>query len=84
MSSSVAGHTVSGTVLDVDATIVICSSDKELAAKTWSYGFHPLLCECFLDATREALSGLLRTGSARVEHHRRSHRGPRPGPGPDP
>jgi Transposase DDE domain group 1 len=63
-SSSVAGHEVPGLVLDVDATIVICHSEKESAAKTWkkSWGYHPLLC--FLDATGEALSGLLRAGNA--------------------
>jgi Transposase DDE domain group 1 len=63
-TSSVAGYSIPGLVLDVDATIVICHSDKELASKTWkrTYGYHPLLC--FLDATGEALSGLLRTGRA--------------------
>jgi hypothetical protein len=61
-TSSVAGYSIPGLVLDVDATIVICHSDKELASKTWkrTYGYHPLLV--FLDATGEALSGLLRTG----------------------
>jgi hypothetical protein len=64
MASSVAGHTVPGIVLDVDATIVICHSDKQSAAKTWkrSFGYHPLLC--FLDATGEALAGILRPGNA--------------------
>jgi Transposase DDE domain group 1 len=63
-TSSVAGHTIAGLVLDVDATIVICHSDKQLASKTWkrTYGYHPLLV--FLDATGEALAGLLRTGRA--------------------
>jgi hypothetical protein len=63
-TSTVAGHPVAGLVLDIDATIVVCHSDKELASKTWkkTYGYHPLLC--FLDATGEALSGLLRTGRA--------------------
>jgi hypothetical protein len=63
-TSSVAGHVIAGLVLDVDATIVICHSDKEFASKTWkrTYGYHPLLV--FLDATGEALSGLLRTGRA--------------------
>jgi hypothetical protein len=43
---------------------VVCHSEKELAAKTWkkSFGYHPLLC--FLDATGEALAGLLRPGNA--------------------
>jgi hypothetical protein len=54
--------------LDIDATIVIAHSDKELASPTWkhSYGFHPLLC--FLDrpeiSSGEGLSGILREGRA--------------------
>jgi hypothetical protein len=33
-------------VLDIDATIVIAHSEKELAAPTWkkTFGFHPLIC----------------------------------------
>ncbi|HEX6969950.1 MAG TPA: IS1380 family transposase [Micromonosporaceae bacterium] len=64
LSSTVDGHAVAGLVLDIDATIVICHSDKQSAAKTWkkTYGFHPLLC--FLDATGEALAGLLRPGNS--------------------
>ena len=51
-------------VLDLDASIVVCHSEKEAATRTWkkTFGFHPLLC--FLDGTREALSGLLREGRA--------------------
>jgi len=54
--------------LDIDATIVIAHSNKELASPTWkqTFGFHPLLC--FLDrpeiAAGEALSGILREGRA--------------------
>ena len=61
---SVGGFAIPGFVLDLDATIVICHSEKEQAAPTWkkTFGYHPLLC--FLDNTREALSGLLRAGSA--------------------
>lgn len=61
---SVAGRKVAGLVLDIDATIVICHSEKESATRTWkkTFGFHPLLC--FLDNTGEALSGLLREGRA--------------------
>jgi hypothetical protein len=64
LSSTVDGHAIAGLVLDIDATIVICHSDKQSAAKTWkkSFGFHPLLC--FLDATGEALAGILRPGNA--------------------
>jgi hypothetical protein len=48
----------------MDATLVISHSDKELASKTWkrTYGFHPLMC--FVDATGEALAGILRPGNA--------------------
>jgi hypothetical protein len=61
---SAAGRLVPGLVLDVDASIVICHSEKESATRTWkmSFGYHPLFC--FLDNTREALSGLLREGRA--------------------
>jgi hypothetical protein len=63
-SSTVGGFTIPGLVLDMDATLVICHSDKECASKTWkrTYGFHPLMC--FLDATGEALAGFLRPGNA--------------------
>jgi hypothetical protein len=63
-ASTAAGQPVPGLVLDVDATIVICHSEKESATRTWkkTFGYHPLLC--FLDGTREALSGLLREGRA--------------------
>ncbi|MFI9644661.1 IS1380 family transposase [Micromonospora sp. NPDC051925] len=61
---TVAGRPVDGLVLDIDATIVICHSEKEAATRTWkkTFGFHPLLC--FLDNTGEALAGLLREGRA--------------------
>jgi hypothetical protein len=62
--STAAGQPVDGLVLDLDASIVICHSEKESATRTWkkSFGFHPLFC--FLDGSREALSGLLREGRA--------------------
>jgi hypothetical protein len=62
--SVVGGFTIPGFVLDIDATIVVCHSEKESAARTWkkTYGYHPLLC--FLDATGEALAGILRPGNA--------------------
>jgi hypothetical protein len=62
--SMAAGSAVPGLVLDVDATIVLCHSDKESATPTWksTFGYHPLLC--FLDNTREALAGMLREGRA--------------------
>ncbi len=64
-----AGPDLSGELyLDLDATIVIAHSDKELAAPTWkhTYGFHPLVC--FLDrpeiSSGEALAGIVREGRA--------------------
>jgi hypothetical protein len=54
--------------LDIDATIVIAHSEKELASPTWkhTFGFHPLLC--FLDRTEissgEGLAGIVREGRA--------------------
>jgi hypothetical protein len=63
-ASTAAGQPVPGLVLDLDATIVICHSEKQSATPTYkrTFGYHPLLC--FLDGTREALSGLLREGRA--------------------
>jgi hypothetical protein len=51
-------------VIDIDATLVGSHSDKEGAAPTYKrgFGFHPL-CS-YLDATGEALAGLLRSGNA--------------------
>ena len=52
------------TVLDVDATLVGASSEKERAKGNFKGGFghHPLLC--FLEGTGEALAGILRPGNA--------------------
>jgi hypothetical protein len=62
--TTVLGRALPGFVLDIDATIVLAHSEKQAAAPTWkhSFGFHPLLC--FLDATGEALAGMLRPGNA--------------------
>jgi len=62
--STAAGRPVPGLVLDLDATIVLCHSEKQSATPTYkkTFGYHPLLC--FLDGTREALSGMLREGRA--------------------
>ena len=51
-------------VLDVDATIVVAHSEKELASPTFkkTFGFHPLAVWC--DNTTEMLAGMLRTGKA--------------------
>lgn len=59
-----AGQQVPGLVIDIDASIVICHSEKQNAAPTYkhSFGYYPLLA--FLDNTGEALAGLLRAGNA--------------------
>jgi hypothetical protein len=59
-----AGRVIPGLVLDIDASIVICHSEKQNATPTWkkTFGYHPLLC--FLDNSGEALSGILRPGRA--------------------
>ncbi|WP_405842360.1 IS1380 family transposase [Streptomyces platensis] len=58
------GRDLPGLVLDIDATLVTCHSEKEQAAATYKrgFGYHPLLC--FLDNTGEALAGVLRPGNA--------------------
>ncbi|MEV8478925.1 IS1380 family transposase [Streptomyces sp. NPDC051173] len=58
------GRELPGLVLDLDATLVTCHSEKEQAAPTYKggFGFHPLLC--FLANTGEAVSGRLRPGNA--------------------
>jgi hypothetical protein len=61
----IAGKTLTGwLVIDMDATLVTASSDKEGAAPTWKkgYGFHPL--GAWLANTREPLAMLLRPGNA--------------------
>ncbi|MGX1480358.1 UNVERIFIED_CONTAM: hypothetical protein RKD50_009166 [Streptomyces canus] len=63
-SARAGGRDLPSLVLDLDATLVTCHSEKEQAAPTYKrgYGYHPLLC--FLDNTGEALAGLLRPGNA--------------------
>ena len=58
------GVELPGLVLDVDATIVVCHSEKEQAAATFkhTFGYHPMLAFC--DNTGEFLAGLLRPGNA--------------------
>jgi hypothetical protein len=62
--STAARRPINALVLDMDASIVLCHSEKENASPTWkkTFGLHPLFC--FLDATGEALAGLLREGRA--------------------
>ncbi|WP_405674526.1 IS1380 family transposase [Streptomyces sp. NBC_01511] len=58
------GREVPGLVLDIDATLITCHSEKVQAAPTYKggFGFHPLLC--FLANTGEAMSGRLRPGNS--------------------
>ena len=58
------GVAVPGLVIDFDASLVTCHSEKEAAAATFKHGFgyHPLLV--WLDNTNEALAGMLRPGNA--------------------
>jgi hypothetical protein len=58
------GRTWKGLVIDVDATLITCHSEKEQAAATFKggFGYHPVVA--FLDNTNEALAGILRPGNA--------------------
>jgi hypothetical protein len=51
-------------VIDIDGMLIDADSDKQHAAPTYKhgFGFYPLLA--YLDATGEALAGLLRPGNA--------------------
>jgi hypothetical protein len=62
--ATAAGRAIPGLVLDIDASIVVCHSEKQNATPTWkkTFGYHPIFC--FLDNTGEALSGILRPGRA--------------------
>jgi len=62
--SRVAGRTIDAVVIDLDATLVDCHSEKEGAAGTFKHGFgyHPLIA--YLDNTNEALAGILRPGNS--------------------
>jgi hypothetical protein len=63
-AAAAAGVELPGLVIDVDASIVECHSEKESAAATFksSFGYHPILAFC--DNSGEFLAGLLRPGNA--------------------
>ena len=63
-AAAAAGTELPGLVVDVDAAVVVCHSEKECAAPTFkgSFGYHPILA--FLDNSGEFLAGLLRPGNA--------------------
>jgi hypothetical protein len=62
--AAAAGVELPGLVIDTDASIVECHSEKESAAATFksSFGYHPILAFC--DNSGEFLAGLLRPGNA--------------------
>ncbi|MDT7614420.1 MAG: hypothetical protein QOF00_1867 [Pseudonocardiales bacterium] len=62
--SMAAGRVLPGLVIDLDASVVVCHSEKELAAPTFkkTFGFHPMLAFC--DNTGEFLAAQLRKGNA--------------------
>lgn len=62
--SQAGGRPWPGLRLVVDATLVTCHSDKELASPTFKggFGYHPLTV--WLDNTNEALAAVQRTGRA--------------------
>jgi hypothetical protein len=63
-ASRAGGCEQTGLVIDLDATLVACHSEKQLAAPDYKGGFsvHPLLA--WLDNTNEALAGIQRPGNA--------------------
>jgi hypothetical protein len=63
-AATAAGIALPGLTIDVDASIVVCHSEKEQAAATFkhTFGYHPILA--FLDNSGEFLAGLLRPGNA--------------------
>jgi hypothetical protein len=62
--ATAAGRELPGLVLDLDASIVVCHSEKEHAAPTFkkTFGYHPMLAFC--DNTGEFLAAQLRRGNA--------------------
>ena len=56
-------------MIDLDASIVVCHSEKEQAAPAFkkSFGYHPMLAFC--DNTGEFLAATLRPGNAGSVRH---------------
>jgi len=71
---------VDALVIDLDAHVLVCHSEKEQTASAFKHtiGYHPLLAFC--DNTGEFLAA----GQRRVQQRHRPHHRPRPGPRPDP
>jgi Transposase DDE domain group 1 len=77
----VAGQPVDGLVLDIDATIVICHSEKESATRAWKDVRVPSAA-VFPGQHRRSPRRCAARRPGRLEHHHRPHH--RPGPGPRP
>jgi hypothetical protein len=58
------GRELPGLVIDLDATRVVCHSDKEQTVPTFkhTFGDHPMVA--FIDDTGEAVAAMLRLGNA--------------------
>lgn len=69
------GRALPGLVLDLDATLITCHSEKDQAAPTYKggFGFHPLMC--FLANTGRGDVRAAAARQRRSQHHCRSHRG---------
>ncbi len=76
-----AGRVLPGLVIDLDASIVICHSEKEQAAATFkkTFGYHPLLAFC--DNTGEFPRHPTAQGQRGQQHRRRPRHRPRRRPG---
>jgi hypothetical protein len=63
-ASKTAGRDMAALVIDIDASIVECHSEKENAGPAWkkSFGYYQIFAFCH--NTREALAGLLRKANA--------------------
>ena len=79
-----AGVDLPGLVVDVDASIVVCHSEKESAAATFksTFGYHPILA--FLRQLRGVPGRAAAARQRRREHRRRPHHRPGRGAGADP
>ena len=84
-SARAAGRVLPGLVIDLDASVVVCHSEKEQAAPTFkrTFGYHPMLAFC--DNTGEFLAATLRRGTrAATPPPTTSDAGPRGGAGSSP
>ena len=78
------GMPVAGLVLDIDATIVICHSEKEQRPRTWKTTLRLPPAAVLPGQHRRSPGRAAAARPGRVEHRRRPHHRPRPGAGADP